>query len=50
MDKIAKPTPEALRKAQAALDALNSAYEYFAPLPYVAKDETADYVPYVKAA
>ena len=33
MEKIAQPTPEQLRKAQAALTALNVAYEYFSPLP-----------------
>lgn len=50
MDKIVKPTPEALRKAQAALDAVNLAYEYFAPLPYAKTEAEAEYAPYVKAA
>ena len=51
MDHIAKPTPEELRKAQAALDAVNVAYEYFSPLPAKAADVAeAEYVPYVKAA
>lgn len=51
MDKITKPSPADLRKAQAALNALNQAYEYFAPLPRAAADDTAsEYFEYVKAA
>lgn len=51
MDHIAKPTPAELRKAQAALDAVNVAYEYFSPAaaaPGAAAE--AEYFPYVKAA
>ncbi|GGE40249.1 hypothetical protein GCM10011360_29870 [Primorskyibacter flagellatus] len=50
MDKIAKPSPEELRRAQAALNALNQAYDYFtsdAPAP--AQGGTA-YLPYTRAA
>ena len=53
MDNYAKPTPEELRKAQSALDALNLAYAYFTPLPFVVKDTDeaeADYQTYGKAA
>lgn len=51
MDKIAKPTQDELRKAQLALNALNQAYEYFAPLPTRTGAETAsEYFEYVKAA
>ena len=39
------------RKAQEALNALNVAYEYFAPLPYrPAEAAEADYLPFGKAA
>ena len=51
MDHIAKPTPEELRKAQAALDAVNLAYEYFTPLtPTAPQGEAAEYSGYGKAA
>lgn len=51
MDHAAKPTPEELRKAQAALDAANLAYEYFAPLAQATpKSEAPEYFGYVKAA
>lgn len=50
MEKIAKPTQEELRKAQAALDALNAAYEYFTPLPTAADETAPEYFEYVKAA
>lgn len=53
------PTSEELRIAQAALDALNVAYEYFTPAPWVAASSNApaaetpvaaDYIPYGNAA
>ncbi|MBR9763606.1 MAG: hypothetical protein GYB53_08800 [Rhodobacteraceae bacterium] len=47
------PSTEELRRAQAALDALNAAYEYFTPLPRVVsqtRDTREDYVPYTAAA
>lgn len=50
MDQIAKPTSEDLRKAQAALDALNVAYEYFTPLRTTPEQTSADYHPYGRAA
>ena len=50
MDKIAKPTPEELRKAQAALNALNEAYAYFEPLPTPTETTASEYFEYVKAA
>ncbi|MGH1458821.1 MAG: hypothetical protein ACRBBT_07960 [Paracoccaceae bacterium] len=51
-----QPTSAELRKAQAALDALNVAYEYFTPAPWLAArpDEKpaapADYLPLGYAA
>ncbi len=51
MEKIVKPTEAELRKAQAALNALNQAYEYFSPTPTLVRDEKAsEYFEYVKAA
>lgn len=53
MNGIYKPTPEELRAAQAALDAVNLAYEYFTPAPWTAVTKaakSADYLPYSKAA
>ena len=50
MSTVTKPSQEELRRAQAALDAVNVAYEYFSPLPTPAVRETAEYYEYVKAA
>ncbi|MGI3169156.1 hypothetical protein ACRARG_08400 [Pseudooceanicola sp. C21-150M6] len=50
MEKIAKPSQQELRKAQAALDALNVAYAYFDAEPRVAQTAAADYQPYGQAA
>ncbi|GAA6188014.1 hypothetical protein [Litorivita sp. NS0012-18] len=50
------PTSAELRKAQAALDALNVAYEYFTPAPWLAARADAkpaapdDYLPLGHAA
>ncbi|MGI3165481.1 hypothetical protein [Pseudooceanicola sp. 200-1SW] len=47
------PTREELRRAQAALDALNVAYEYFTPAPRLVVStaaEAKDYEPYTAAA
>lgn len=51
------PTSEELRRAQAALDALNVAYEYFTPAPRLvsqagtaAPEGRKDYEPYTAAA
>ena len=53
MTKIAQPDSEALHKAQTALNALNVAYQYFTPAPWV--DErpavpAVDYLPYNRFA
>lgn len=53
MTKIAQPDSEALHKAQTALNALNVAYQYFTPTPWV--DErpaipAVDYLPYSRFA
>ncbi|MGB2201541.1 MAG: hypothetical protein ACPH5G_09435 [Pseudooceanicola atlanticus] len=53
MEKIAKPTREELRRIQAALDAVNVAYEYFTPAPVTATEggeKAAEYLPYEEAA
>ncbi|SNY48439.1 hypothetical protein SAMN06297129_1449 [Pseudooceanicola antarcticus] len=47
------PKTEDLRRAQAALDALNAAYEYFTPLPRLVsetRETQQDYAPYTAAA
>ena len=50
MDTIARPSSEDLRRAQAALNALNQAYDYFAALPTTAEKVGAAYLPYSRAA
>ncbi|EAQ04374.1 hypothetical protein OB2597_09529 [Pseudooceanicola batsensis HTCC2597] len=49
MEQTDKPTPEELRKAQAALNAVNLAYEYFAPERATVPPKTG-YFAYVETA